>query len=137
MPDVLSPAQRSFCMSRIQANNTKPELILRKALWAHGLRYRLKNKLPGRPDLFFSGSKLAVFIDGCFWHNCPVHCQVPQTNQSFWQKKLLINKERDEKVSKALEREGWNVIRFWEHEVKDDLPSCIKRVLKAFRDAGN
>lgn len=136
MPDVLSPSQRSYCMSRIQANNTRPELVLRKALWAHGFRYRLKNKFPGRPDLFFSSRKLVVFIDGCFWHNCPLHCQVPQTNQLFWQKKLSKNKERDEKVRRTLESEGWRVLRIWEHEIKNDLPGCINRVLKAFKDAG-
>lgn len=136
MTDVLSPSQRSYCMSRIRGKDTKPELILRKALWANGLRYRLKNKLPGRPDIFFPVKKIAIFVDGCFWHGCPDHCQIPKTNQTFWEGKLSKNKLRDKEISRALENGGWCVIRFWEHEVKKNLPSCVKRVVEAFNKIG-
>ncbi|BBO80425.1 very short patch repair endonuclease [Desulfosarcina ovata subsp. sediminis] len=122
-------------MSRIQGKNTKPELILRKALWACGMRYRLKSRLPGRPDLYFPGKKLAVFVDGCFWHGCPDHCQAPKTNHSFWQKKLSNNKERDKEVNLLLKNEGWRVLRFWEHEVKNDLDGCIERIAREFQSA--
>lgn len=133
MTDVLSPSQRSFCMSRIQGKNTKPEVALRKALWNNGLRYRLKNKLPGRPDLYFPGKKIAIFVDGCFWHGCPEHCNMPETNSSFWKKKLSKNKERDKFVNQTLEDEGWCVIRFWEHEIKNDLEDCVKRISSVFK----
>lgn len=133
MSDVLSPLQRSYCMSRIQGKDTKPELILRKALWASGMRYRLKNRLPGRPDLYFPGRKLAIFVDGCFWHGCPDHCKVPETNRSFWEKKISKNKARDNEVDLLLKNEGWRVLRFWEHEVKFDLLGCVKRVVREFQ----
>ncbi|WP_223146796.1 very short patch repair endonuclease [Methylomonas fluvii] len=89
MSDVLSKRQRSFCMSRIRDKNTKPELALRKALWNAGLRYRLKSDLLGRPDLYFPGRRLVIFVDGCFWHGCPEHCQMPVENRAFWEEKLL------------------------------------------------
>lgn len=131
MTDVLSSSQRKYCMSRIQGKNTKPELRLRKALWACGLRYRLKNKRPGRPDLVFPGIKLAVFVDGCFWHSCPLHFKMPETNQTFWQEKISRNKLRDKEVNHLLKAEGWRALRFWEHEVKTDLSGCVERVLQA------
>jgi DNA mismatch endonuclease, patch repair protein len=132
MTDVLSLSQRKFCMSRIQGKNTKPELSLRKALWACGLRYRLKNQLPGRPDLIFPGIKLAVFIDGCFWHACPLHFKMPETNQAFWQEKLSKNKLRDKEVNHLLKVEGWRVLRFWEHDIKSDVSVCVDRLLRAY-----
>src|SRR4051794_33740524 len=95
MADVLNPEQRSRCMSRIKGKNTKPELMLRKALWAAGLRYRLHTRLPGRPDLTFSGSRVVVFVDGCFWHSCPKHRTTPKTNAAFWNAKIGRNTARD------------------------------------------
>jgi len=135
--DVLNQKQRSYCMSRIQGKNTKPEILLRKALWKTRLRYRLKNKLAGRPDIVFPGRRIAVFVDGCFWHGCPEHCQMPATNKGFWKKKLLKNKARDKEVNRILEQEGWRVLRFWEHEIKNELPGCVKRVLQAFNIKDN
>lgn len=135
MIDILNPSQRSYCMSRIRGKNTKPEVLLRKALWETGLRYRLKNKLPGRPDIVFPGRRLAIFVDGCFWHVCPEHCQMPATNRAFWEKKLSKNMARDKEVNRLLEQEDWRVLRFWEHEVKNDLHGCVKCVLQAFQTA--
>lgn len=130
MSDVLSKQQRSYCMSRIKGKNTKPELLLRKALWANRLYYRLKNRLPGRPDMVFPGRRLAIFVDGCFWHGCPEHCQMPETKKPFWRKKLSKNMERDKKVNRLLIQEDWRILRFWEHEVRNDLPGCVERVLR-------
>mgnify|MGYP003563387336 CR=1 FL=1 len=120
-------------MSRIKGKNTKPEIILRQALWAAGMRYRLKNKLPGHPDLFFPGKKIAIFVDGCFWHGCPEHSQIPKANRNFWEEKLSKNKERDKEVNRILEGDGWHVLRFWEHEVKQELASCVKLVSEALK----
>src|SRR5262245_58666688 len=86
--DVLTPAQRSRCMSHIKGKDTKPELLLRKALWRLGLRYRLHAKIPGRPDVVFPKAKVAVFIDGCQWHCCPIHFVRPKSNQEFWDRKF-------------------------------------------------
>lgn len=136
MVDVLSKTQRKFCMSRIRGKNTKPELFLRKALWEKGFRYRLKNNLPGRPDIVFPGRRLAVFVDGCFWHKCPQHCQIPEENRVFWREKLSRNRTRDEEVNHMLGQKNWKVLRFWEHDIKADLSECVKQVLQALQEAG-
>lgn len=128
MADVLTPEQRSRCMARVRSKDTKPELRLRSALWAVGLRYRLSYPLPGRPDLVFPGKKLAIFVDGCFWHGCPQHATFPKTNKRFWEKKLRENRERDIRVNEQLYAVGWKVIRIWEHEINDDLTTVVERI---------
>ncbi|MBN9050377.1 MAG: very short patch repair endonuclease [Rhizobiales bacterium] len=117
-------------MSRIKGRNTKPELVLRRALWALGLRYRLHTKLPGRPDITFAGRRLVVFIDGCFWHGCPKHGVQPKTNHEFWRDKLNSNIARDRRVTAQLRADGWKVVRVWEHEVKQDISAVVGRILK-------
>lgn len=128
MTDVMTPLQRSRCMSRIQGKNTSPEVLLRKALWAAGLRYRIHMKLPGRPDIVFTQVKVAVFIDGCFWHRCPTHGVMPKSNAEFWKAKLNGNVKRDRKNEKQLQRLGWQVMRFWEHQVEDSIESVAKEI---------
>ncbi|MNJ27482.1 Very short patch repair protein [compost metagenome] len=128
MTDVLSPVQRKYCMSRVRSKNTKPELLLRKKLWAAGFRYRLSVKLPGSPDLVFLKSKVAVFVDGCFWHGCPLHATQPETNSAFWFSKLSNNKKRDERINSQLAILGWSVLRIWEHEIEADVELCVGRV---------
>jgi len=128
MTDVLTSVQRSYCMSRIRGKDTKPELILRKALSCHGLRYRLKNKLPGRPDIVFHRQRTVIFIDGCFWHMCPKHFTLPRTNRKFWKVKLNENLKRDCKINKELKKQGWTVIRLWEHQIENNLNHCVKKV---------
>lgn len=133
MSDVLTPAQRSYCMSRIRGVDTQPEVRLRKALWRLGLRYRLRNRLPGKPDLVFRSLNTVVFVDGCFWHSCPKHSVMPKTNQDFWQAKLRGNVERDRRVSRQLRSLGWHVIRVWEHEVRADPERAAVRLLRKIR----
>jgi DNA mismatch endonuclease (patch repair protein) len=129
--DVLTPRQRSHCMSRIRGRHTSPELTLRSALWAAGLRYRLHYGVVGKPDIALPKEKVAVFVDGCFWHGCPLHGVKPKTNSAFWAEKIGKNKLRDEKVDKTLRAEGWRVIRFWEHEVKKETERAVKAVVSA------
>lgn len=126
--DVLSPEQRRRCMSRVKSTNTKPEMSLRKALWAAGLRYRLRYDLVGKPDIVFVSAKLAVFVDGCFWHGCPEHATSPKTNQEFWAAKLQKNMERDLSVNQQLKEMGWRVLRIWQHEVEKDVDQVVRRV---------
>lgn len=128
MTDVLTPAQRSRCMSRVKSEDTKPELRLRSALWAAGLRYRLRYKLPGKPDVVFPSARLAVFVDGCFWHSCPLHATRPKTNASFWASKLRENVERDDRVNAKLRENGWRVLRLWQHEVTSNLGEAVAKV---------
>lgn len=136
MVDVLTPEQRQRCMSRVRNKNTDIEITLRKALWASGIRYRLNAKLPGKPDLVFAGAKLAVFVDGCYWHGCPKHGQIPQTNESFWREKIGRNVARDAAVNNKLVTDGWRVLRFWEHEIEGNLRGCVQLVEQAL-DAKN
>jgi DNA mismatch endonuclease (patch repair protein) len=121
---------RSKQMSRIRSTNTKPEKVLRSALWARGLRYRLHAKTPmGRPDVVFPTQQVAVFIDGCFWHGCPDHYVRPRSRVDFWSNKLRENVERDSRQTLALEAAGWRVIRFWEHTVFTELEHAVNTVV--------
>ncbi len=125
---------RSEQMSRIQGRNTSPERLLRSALWREGLRFRVHARTPhGRPDVVFPGAKVAVFIDGCFWHGCPEHYVRPRTRDEFWSSKLLGNVERDRRQTLQLEAEGWRVCRLWEHQVFEALPEIVKSVRSALK----
>lgn len=115
-------------MSRIRGRDTKPELLLRSALWRRGLRFRTKNRLRGRPDIVFPTERIAVFVDGCFWHRCPEHQTKPAANAEFWDKKLSGNVERDRRADEILQTDGWSVVRIWEHEVERDLEAVTGRV---------
>jgi DNA mismatch endonuclease (patch repair protein) len=127
----LTKEQRSYCMSRIRSKDTKPELIFRRYIWALGLRgYRLKKKLPGKPDLYFKHGNVAVFIDGCFWHKCPTCYIAPKSNTSYWDPKIERNQQRDIEVNKTLKRSSIKVLRFWEHDIKKDPDSCYLKLLK-------
>jgi DNA mismatch endonuclease (patch repair protein) len=112
-------------MARIRGKDTRPELKLRKALWAAGLRYRLSVKLPGRPDLVFPGKKVALFVDGCFWHGCPLHYSAPKTRFEFWATKLKDNITRDQRVDAELAQIGWSVVHVWQHDLR-----CLEKVVK-------
>lgn len=115
-PDPLTPQQRSYNMSRIRGRDTRPELILRRALHAMGFRYRLHAKgLPGRPDIVFPSRRAIIFVHGCFWHghDCPKGV-VPRTNKSFWQEKIATNQARDHAVDAELQGSGWRTLKVWE-----------------------
>ncbi|MGZ5026320.1 MAG: very short patch repair endonuclease [Methylobacter sp.] len=131
--DVLTPEQRSRCMSNIKGKNTQPELQLRKALWAKGLRYRVHAALIGRPDIVFPKQRLAIFVDGCFWHGCPIHGTKPVTHADFWENKIKGNLERDRRVTSQLTELGWIVIRIWAHEIKECLDKVTNNIIKLLR----
>ncbi len=118
--DVHSPEQRSFNMSRIRSKNTKPEMVVRKWLWANGYRYRLHRKdLPGKPDIVLSKYRTVIFVHGCFWHRhgCR-YTAMPSSRKRFWQKKFESNIQRDTANRENLEKAGWNVLILWECEIK-------------------
>ncbi|ARL24953.1 very short patch repair endonuclease [Burkholderia pseudomallei] len=119
---------KSQQMARVRSRDTAPELALRRALWHQGLRYRLTLKLPGTPDLCFVSQRVAIFVDGCFWHRCPQHFCPPVHNAEFWAQKVTKNVERDRRVDAALSAAGWTVVRIWEHQVKSDLAEVVVRV---------
>jgi DNA mismatch endonuclease (patch repair protein) len=102
-----------------RGRDTKPELALRSAVHALGLRYRVGARLPGMrrtADLLFERAKVAVFVDGCFWHGCATHCRVPSTNREYWLAKTMQNGARDKDTDTKLRAAGWTVVRVWEHE---------------------
>lgn len=129
-PDV------SHRMSRARRRDTKPELDVRRLLHARGMRYRVNFPVPGVArrsiDIAFTRPKVAVFLDGCFWHACPEHGTQPRANADWWAAKLRRNVERDTETDRALAAQGWTVLRFWEHE---DPLLIADRVLSAFGGA--
>jgi DNA mismatch endonuclease (patch repair protein) len=130
--DRMVALSRSEQMARIRSRNTGPELTLRRALWSAGLRYRVHATTPaGRPDIVFRGARVAVFIDGCFWHGCPDHYVRPRSSEEFWSKKLAENCRRDSAQTKRLEDLGWRVCRVWEHEVFDAPERLVERIRSA------
>ena len=111
-------------MSQIRSKDTKPEIKFRKYIWSKDVRgYRLHAKLKGKPDLYFSRKKIAVFINGCFWHQCPLCYRAPKTNKKFWKGKIRRNVERDLETDIYLAENHVCVLRFWEHEIKDNINS--------------
>ena len=97
--------------------DTKPELALRRELHSRGLRFRLHAPLPGRPDIALTRARIAIFVDGCFWHVCPEHFTAPKNNRDWWKAKLDANVARDRRSDASLEALGWAVVHVWEHEV--------------------
>jgi len=124
--DIWSKEKRSAVMSKIRSKNTKPEILLRKALFSKGIRYRIHSKeLPGNPDLVFKKYKTAIFVHGCFWHyhkDCR-EGRIPSSNSKFWEEKLLKNINRDELRQSELRELGWKVIVVWECEIEKKLTS--------------
>ena len=133
MTDTLTSEQRQHCMSSVRNKNTGLEMQLRRALWKAGLRYRVNSKLLGRPDIVFPKKKLAIFVDGCFWHGCPIHGTIPKTNTDFWEAKIKGNIERDRQITTQLTINGWIVIRIWEHEIKKCLDAIVENIIKTLR----
>ena len=129
MPDKFDKKTRSKIMSKIRSKNTSLEINFRKLLWKHGLRgYRIHYNLPGKPDIVFVSKRIVIFLDGDFWHgyNWKGLGKVPP--KEYWQEKIQKNIERAKKYNKQLRKEGWVVLRFWEHEIKKNPEKCIKVV---------
>ncbi|WP_028656621.1 very short patch repair endonuclease [Nocardioides sp. J54] len=131
MPDVVSPEVRSRMMAGIRGKDTKPELLLRKALHRDGFRYRLHARnLPGRPDMVFPRYKAAVFVHGCFWHGhegCS-YFKVPATRREFWEAKFAANRERDARRRLELEEAGWRTAVIWECATRRCLAQTVRDV---------
>lgn len=135
MADVFTKSKRSEVMSRIHGmENKSTEIALMRILRAHQIHgWRRHQLLPGKPDFTFREEKLAVFVDGCFWHRCPIHATYPANNRDFWEHKLEANKVRDRAVSRALKRLGWRVLRIWEHELTNPQ-RVAQRVIRSLTE---
>jgi DNA mismatch endonuclease, patch repair protein len=128
-----SSTDASRRMARTGRRDTKPELELRRALFARGLRYRVDaSVLPSirrRPDIVFRGAKVAVFVDGCFWHGCPDHATWPKANGDFWREKISTNRLRDRDTDQRLTEAGWLVVRIWEHEDAGTAADQLEKIV--------
>ncbi|GGX89427.1 very short patch repair endonuclease [Streptomyces fructofermentans] len=130
VPDAIpSSAAVSARMSRQGSRDTAPELAVRRLLHAAGRRYRVNVPVPGMPrrtiDIVFGRARVAVFMDGCFWHGCPTHATRPRANAEWWRAKLDRNIARDRETTEHLRAAGWTVLRFWEHEPAEDVARRI------------
>ncbi len=136
MVDSLSPEERSEIMARVRSKNTRPELLVRKLVFALGYRYRLHDRrLPGSPDLVFRPRRKIIFVHGCFWHQhagCAI-ARVPKSRQEFWTRKFEGNKLRDQRNKRALARQGWKVLTIWECQLTD--PERVSARIGRFLDA--
>jgi DNA mismatch endonuclease, patch repair protein len=140
MADMMTKEQRQKNMKAIKSIS-KLESIVSKNLWKNGFRFRRNtSKLVGKPDISIKKFKVVIFIDSCFWHQCPLHGNMPKTNTEYWQKKLNRNVERDQEVNAYYKKNGWNIKRVWEHEIKKDLNSVVKElsefIIKCKKDPG-
>jgi DNA mismatch endonuclease (patch repair protein) len=134
MADMYSKEKRSEIMSKVRSKNTKIELEVRKALWARGVRYRIHNSnIPGTPDISSKKNKVAVFLDGCFWHGCKKHGSIPKTNTKFWKDKINENIKRREKVKTELKKEGFTVLEYYECDLRKNMAGIIDEITQHFR----
>lgn len=124
-------------MTRVRQKGTSAELELRRALYAMGLRYRLHIPLLSKPrrvaDIVFQGSRVAVFVDGCFWHGCPEHATWPKKNADFWREKIEANQARDADTNRRLEELDWRVVRVWSHEAAEEAAERIACIVRERR----
>ena len=135
MHDNLTPKQRSHCMSRIKGKDTGLEVRVRSALHKKGLRFRKHvKKLPGKPDIVFIKARVAVFVDGDFWHGYRFPSWENKVSD-FWKKKISKTRERDLRNHRKLRNMGWEVIRLWQHQIKRDFETCIAKIVSAVNEA--
>jgi len=130
MADNLTKEQRSRTMSRIRSKWTSQEKKIHNYLKSNKIKHKMHPKIDGKPDILLSNTKTAVFLHGCFWHKCPKCYKKPKTNKKYWTSKIENNLKRDQKNSKSLKKLGFNVMHIWEHRVKDEFESVLKRILK-------
>jgi DNA mismatch endonuclease, patch repair protein len=137
VPDHLAPAERSKLMARVKSRDTTPELLLRRTLWAHGVRgWRTHPRgVPGKPDLAWLGRRIAIFVDGAFWHGHPDYYW--GQSGKFWDDKIARNRMRDQRVNTELAEHGWTVLRFWDFEVARAPEQCALRVEEVLAVSGN
>jgi DNA mismatch endonuclease, patch repair protein len=133
MADIVTPEERSQIMSKVKKSGKKStELKLIKYFKEYGIKgWRRNYPLSGNPDFVLPKSRLAIFVDGCFWHGCKDHCHLPASNREYWIAKIDGNVKRDQEVTRNLEAKKWIVVRIWEHELKK---SCYKKTLEKIKD---
>lgn len=135
MGDQYNEEKRSEIMSSIGSEDTDIEKTVRRLLWHDGYRYRTNVRdVPGTPDICHKGNKIAVFLDGCFWHGCPECDESPEKNSEFWQNKFEENQRKREEVKKELSSKGWNILEFWGHEIKENPREVVDTIEDQFEE---
>ena len=127
MTDVFSPQKRSWVMSRIRGTNTKIDLKMKKTLGELKIKYEMYPKMSGSPDFIIKRHKIAIFCDGDFWHGYKYH-EKKKPSKKFWREKIENNMKRDRRTSARLRRDGWSVLRFWEHDIEKRIDACINKL---------
>ena len=132
--DNISKEKRSKIMSCIRCKNTKPEITIRKMIWSKGFRYRIHDKtIFGTPDISNKSRGIVIFVDGCFWHGCPICYKEPKTNTVFWRNKIQRNREMRDKVKKILKRDGWKIIEIWEHQINKNPHMIANKIVNQIK----
>jgi DNA mismatch endonuclease (patch repair protein) len=130
--DTFNKAERSRIMATVRSRGNKAtELTLAKLFRAAGIKgWRRHAPIPGRPDFMFARERVAIFVDGCFWHGCAKHCRMPASNRKYWLQKIARNKQRDLATRKHLRAKGWRVVRIWEHDLKTQPARAIGKIAR-------
>lgn len=129
MADNLTKNQRSYIMSRIRSRWTNQERRLHGYLKSRKIKHSMHPKITGNPDLVLKVKKVAVFLDGCFWHRCPKCFRMPSSRTEYWEPKIKNNVKRDRMYARNLKNEGWYVIRFWEHQIIENPTKCVEEMI--------
>jgi DNA mismatch endonuclease (patch repair protein) len=131
MADVFSKRKRSHVMAAIRSKgNKETEMRLAAIFRVHRIKgWRRHRPLPGKPDFIFPKHKLAIFVDGCFWHGCRQHLRMPQSNRAYWKRKIAQNMKRDRKITRVLRKTSWQVVRIWEHSLR--VPDSVAKRIKS------
>ncbi len=131
MTDVLTKKQRSYNMMRIRNKWTEQEKLIHNYLKSMKIKHRMHPKIAGNPDILLTDKKTVIFLDGCFWHKCPKCFKMPVTRKEFWKKKIGNNVIKDRKTSRLLKKQGYKVVRIWEHEIRKSPGICTKKIVGA------
>jgi len=130
MTDIMSKEKRSYLMSRIRGKNTKIELALKERLESARLDFEMHPKMIGNPDFILKQQRIAIFCDGDFWHGYRLGPKKLSMMSDFWRKKIIRNRKNASRTNRILKRHRWRVLRFWEHEIEDDINMCVREILK-------
>lgn len=133
LADVFTPEKRSWVMSRIRSRNTKIDLKMKQILADAGYKYEMYPAMDGNPDFALSGKKIVIFCDGDFWHGYDYESK-KKIPKKFWRDKIEGNMKRDARISRKLRRDGWSVLRFWEHDIEENPEKCRSRIARKIRD---
>ena len=133
MADIFTPEKRSWIMSRIRGSNTKIDLKMKQLLSEHKYKFEMYPKMFSNPDFVVRRKKIIIFCDGDFWHGYNYH-EKKKPAKKYWRDKIEGNMRRDQKYSRKLRREGWSVLRFWEHDIEKNPEKCMRRIARKYKE---